>query len=73
VAAGVEVGMNEVLVIVSVWVHVTVVVVALVMVAVEVEFALEVALEVEGRVVVLFECCTLDVEEDRTGVLVVEE
>ena len=45
-AAGVEVGMNDVLVMVSVWVHVTVVEVTLVITAVEVEDALEVGLEV---------------------------
>jgi hypothetical protein len=44
VAAGVEVGTNDVLVMVSVWVHVTVVTVAL-----------EADLEVGGGVVVLFE------------------
>jgi len=54
VAAGVEVGMNDVLVMVSVWVQVTVVEVTLVMTVVEVE-VLEVGLEVGGRVVVLFE------------------
>jgi hypothetical protein len=51
VAAGIEVGTNDVLVMVSVWVQVTVVEVTLVMTVVEVE----VALEVGGGVVVLFE------------------
>jgi hypothetical protein len=51
VAAGVEVGTNDVLVMVSVWVQVTVVEVTLVMTVVEVE----VTLEVGGGVVVLFE------------------
>jgi hypothetical protein len=55
VAAGIEVGTNDVLVMVSVWVQVTVVEVTLVMTVVEVEVALEVDLEVGGRVVVLFE------------------
>jgi hypothetical protein len=53
VAAGVEVGTNDVLVMVSVWVQVTVV-----------EAALEVDLEVGGGVVVLFE---LDPQWDEVG------
>lgn len=62
-AAGVEVGTNDVLVIVSVWVQVIVMDVASVMAAVEVEAAFEVG----GGVVVLFEVgCTLDVEDDET-------
>jgi hypothetical protein len=73
VAAGLEVGMNDVLVMVSVWVQVTVVEVILVMTAVEVEAALDVGLEVGGGMVVLFVWYTLDVDEDTTGVLVLEE
>jgi hypothetical protein len=52
VAAGVEVGTNDVLVMVSVWVQVTVVEVVLVMTVVGVEVGLE---EVGGGVVVLLE------------------
>jgi hypothetical protein len=48
-------------------------VVTLATVAVEVEFAWEVGLEVGGGVVVLFEWGILDVEDVKTGVLVVEE
>jgi hypothetical protein len=73
VAAGVEVGMNDVLVMVSVCVQVTVVEVVLVMTAVEMEVAFEVGLEVGGGMVVLFVWYTLDVDEDTTGVLVLEE
>jgi hypothetical protein len=73
VAAGLEVGMNDVLVMVSVWVQVTVVEVILVMTAVEVEAALDVGLEVGGGMVVLFVWYTLDVDEDTAGVLVLEE
>lgn len=65
--------MNDVLVMVSVWVQVTVVEVILVMTAVEVEAALDVGLEVGGGMVVLFVWYTLDVDEDTTGVLVLEE
>lgn len=47
--------------------------VTLVTVGAEVGFAWEVGLEVGGGVVVLFEWGILDVEDVKTGVLVVEE